>query len=517
MLRIHRLKHIPFIPLLCFIAICCVGAYFWYVKYQLAVVRYFDHDEFSYLYWARHMVDGSMPYRDFFAYSAPGFFWFLEPVVSLFHGFATFIAGRIMMYGVFVGLAIVLSAVFWEMRKSWTVIFVPILLVFLPLPSDKFIEIRPDTLAVLFALIGLWIQIRCMNRISSSVRTRIISLFLVGVCFAVSLLVSQKMLTLVAVSLLGFVGWNRTRSSLADSGVILAGGALIGLFTCLWFASLGNIPLVWYSLVTLPFEVNKLGTIFPVAADFFFRPNDVIYGTGGYHIGYWLNLAIWVFGILIAVFRFVTAVTFQDSKTVWQETIISVNFILSIVLFVYFMPMKHAQYLIPSAVFVVWYCADGLYLFWKENQKTVFHRMCVASMFGVLLYLLCVGYRLVNEPKSYWRHDQQVELETLLRTIPTTEYILDFECISLYYSNPYYVTCMPVGQITPLISLKLPTVRERIEATNTRYIYQGRWHRTQELLPEDQEYIAKQFTEIGDGKLLVRNDTVDAYQRRVSK
>jgi hypothetical protein len=493
------------------------------VKYQLAVVRYFDHDEFSYLYWARHMVDGDMPYRDFFAYSAPGFFWFLEPVVSLFHGFSAFIAGRITMYGIFFSLAIAASALFWEMRKSWIAVFVPLLLVFLPLPSDKFIEIRPDTLAVLFVFIGLWIQIRCMNRVSSS-HTRIVSLLFVGVCFALSLLVSQKMLTLVGVSLLGFIGWSRMRvgqrsiishTSLIDIAAILGGGAFIGLIALMWFATLGNVPLIWYSLVKLPFEANKLGVLFPVAANFFFYPNDVIYGMGGYHIGYWLNLACWVFGILIAAFRFVTAVTFQDSKTVWQEGIISVNCILSIILFVYVMPMKHAQYLIPSAVFVVWYFADGLYLFWEENQKTLFHQACAASLFGVFLYLLVIGYRSVNEPKRYWRHDnQRVQLEKILKTIPTTEYVLDFDCISLYYPSPYYITCMPVGQITPLISLKLPTVRERIEETNTRYIYQGPWHRTQELLPEDQEYIATRFTAIGDGSLLVRNDSVNAYNQR---
>ena len=521
MIKIHRLKHISFVTLLCFIAVCCLGMYFWYMKYQLAIVRYFDHDELSYLYWARHMVDGSMPYRDFLMYPVPGLLWLLEPVVYFFHGFSTFIAGRIMMYGIFVSLAIALSALFWEMRKSWIAVVVPLLLVFLRLASDKFMEIRPDTLAVLFVVIGLWIQIRCMNRSIS--RTRTVSLLCAGICFGASLLVSQKMLVLVGISLLGFIGWSRmqvqkrnvtSHASIIDIAAILGGGAFIGLISLIWFASIGTIPIIWYSLVRLPFEANKLAKLFPVAADFFFRPNDVIYGTGGYHVGYWLNLALWVFGILVGIFRFVTTVTFHESKTVWQEAIISVNFILSLLLFAYVMPMKHAQYLIPSAVFVVWYCADGLYLFWKESQNTFLHRVCAASLFGVFLYLLLVGYRLVNEPKSYWRHDQQVELETLLRTIPTTEYVLDFECVSLYYPSPYYLTCMPIGQMTPLMSLKLPTVRKRLEETNTRYIYQGRWHRTQELLPEDQMYIAEHFTPIGDGKLLVRNDSVDSYNQR---
>ena len=502
---------------ICIITVCGLSVYFLYLKYQIALIRYFDHDELSYLYWARHMVDGNMPYRDFFAYSVPGFFWFLEPIVSFVHGFSTFIAARIVMYGVFVSLAIVLSGLFWEMRKSWIVVFIPLLLVFLPLPSDKFIEIRPDTLAVGIASIGLWIQIRYMNG-KSLLRLRRVSLLFIGVCYATSLLVSQKMLPFVVVSFLGFVAWNWKHSSRADSLAILGGGAIIGLFICLWFASLGNIPLVWYSLTRLPFEVNKLGAIFPVAADFFFHPNDTIYGTGGYHIGYWLNLGVWVFGILIGVFRLVTTVTFQDQKTVWQETILSGNFILSILLFVYVMPMKHAQYLIPSAVFVVFYVADGLYLLWKENQKTIVHRVCVAFLFGALLYFLFVGYRLVNEPKRYWGNENlRVQLETIIKTIPMTEYLLDFECISLYYPTPYYITCMPVGQITPLISFKPPTVRERLEETNTRYIYQGRWHRTQELLPDDRDYIAKRFTAIGDGSLLVRNDIVDTYKNLWSR
>ena len=500
------------IPSIITVLIVCVSAYFLYWKLQLGFVRYFDHDELSYLYWARHMVDGSMPYRDFLAYTAPGFFWFLEPIVYFFHGFDVFIAGRIMMYGVFLGLVMAVSGLFWEMRKSWTVVFIPLLLVFLPLPSDKFLEIRPDTLAILLVISGLWIQIRCMNR--PLLKTRRVDLFLAGMCFGLSLLVSQKMLMLVGISFLGFIGWSRTHSSRRDMGAIIGGGASIGLIAGLWFATLGNIPLIWYSLVQLPFEANKLGVLFPVAADFFFHPNDVIYGTGGYHLGYWLNLFIWVLGILIGIFRLVIAVTFQDSKTVWQEAIISVNFILSVILFVYYMPMKHPQYLIPLAVFVVWYVADGLYLLWEENKKTAVHQVSAALVFGLLLYLLLVGHQLVNEPKVHWNYDQDVELKPLLQMIPKKEYVLDFECISLYYPSPYYITCMPVGQMTPFMSLKLPTIQDRLKETDTRYIYQGRWHRTQELLKDDQVYIAKHFTPIGDGKLLVRNDTVEAYQKR---
>jgi hypothetical protein len=462
------------------------------------------------------MIDGSMPYRDFLAYTAPGFFWFMEPIVYFFQGFDVFIAGRIMMYLVFVGMAIVLTALFWEMRKSWIAVFIPLLLVFLPLPSDKFIEIRPDTLAMALFIFGLWIQMRYMNEKKNTI-------FVSGLLYGASLIVSQKMLFFVGLSVLGFIGWSRiqvlkrdvfSQHSLVAVGSFFAGGACIGLISFIWFLSLGNIPLIWYSLTTLPFEANKLGALFPVAADFFFFPNDVIYGTGGYNLGYWLNLVLWVFGILVAIFRFVTTIASQDSKTVWQEVIISANFLLSIFLFVYYMPMKHSQYLIPLAVFVVWYCADGLYLVWQENRQTIIRRAGVAIFFGALLCQLVLGYRLVNEPKLLWRHDQQVELETLFQTIPKTEYILDLECVSLYYPNPYYITCMPIGQLAPLMSMKLPTVRERLEATNTRYIYQGRWHRTQELVPDDQSYVAEHFTSIGDGKLLVRNDNVNSYNQR---
>lgn len=528
----ERLKKIPLFSIVCFAVATVLFLYFIYLKWQLAQMRYFDHDELSYLYWATHMQMGDMPYRDFLLYPAPGLLWLLEWVASWFSGFQLFLAGRTLMFGIFVGLTLVLGGLFWEMRKSWIAICVPLLLTFLPLPADKFLEIRPDSLALFFASLGLLIQIRFMNKpvftrspSHSLQKTNYVSLAFVGIFYAASLLVSQKMVILVGIASLGFIGWNRAlvqkhvvnlRQSLFYIFAVGIGAGLTGLAAFFWFLSLGNFPLVWYSLVKLPFEANELAKLFPIAPDFFFYPNDVVYGTGSRHLGYWLNLLVWVFGTLVAVYRFIES-SLTDARNVWQERIVSVSMLLSFYLFIYVMPMKHAQYLIPSAAFVVWYCADGIYLYWKSHRQSLMHRMWSSVVFVGAAYVFFVGYRLVNIPKMSWLHDQEAELHILLQNIPKSEYVLDLECVSLYFPNPYFISCMPIGQVTPIMSLQLPSVRQRLEETNTKYIFEGRYHRTQELSKDDQQYIIDNFTSVGDGKLLVRNDTLSEYEKRTMR
>jgi len=490
--------------------------YFWVLRYHLAVTRYFDHDELAYLYWARHMADGSMPYRDFLLYPAPGLLWLLQPIVTQFNGFATFLAGRALLFWIFVCFAFVVTFLFYRMRKTWICVFIPLILVFLPLPSDKFLEIRPDMLAMFVVVVGMLGVISSMEL--QRPRTRPWKLAAAGVCFAVSLFISQKMLVLVGITGIGFLGWQMTSRRLKmitrkdtwkDIVAVVVGFGVVAACIGAWFLSLGNFPLIWYSLVKLPFEANVLGTIFSIPPDFFFRTNDVVYGTGGYHLGYWINLVFWVVAILIGVYRFVISLVCFDKKTSWQELIIAGNFLVSLYLFFYVMPMKHAQYLIPSAIFVVWYIVDGLFLIWEQMRTSRIGRLFGGIGFVVFLFVLLSANRLVSDPKMQWGYTEREELDMFLRTIPKTTYVLDLACVSLYYPSPYYITCMPIGQVTPLISLTLPSVEERLQATDTKYIYQGKQYRTQELSSNDQRYIREHFTPVGDGAMLVRNDVME--------
>jgi len=189
------------IPILLVYCIFAVSIYFLYFKWQLGLTRYFDVDEFAYLWWASHMHQGSMPYRDFFFFGTPGFLWLLTPLFSFFSGITAFIAARYLMFFVYLFFLLAATLLFFEMRKSWIALFVPVLLLFLPLPSDKFLEIRPDTVAITLFLFGLTLQMKGMNE---QAKHRI-HFFIIGVLYACALVVSQKMVVLVQMQVSKFI------------------------------------------------------------------------------------------------------------------------------------------------------------------------------------------------------------------------------------------------------------------------------------------------------------------------
>lgn len=471
----------------------------WYYKIQLGMHRYFDIDELAYLYWATHIHMGLRPYIDFLFYPAPGFFALLVPIISAFDGIAVFAASRSAMLVVFGLLAISLMLVFWELRRSWVVVFIPFLLVFLPLPSDKFIEIRPDTLAITLFLFGLWLHMRYMNGKKNA-------LIVAGLLYGTSIAISQKMVVNVGLVVLGLIGWiSMEKKSWKTILPIVGGIGIVGGVCLFYLLSLGNFPMVWYSLTTLSFEVSNLGILFPISPRFFFFHNDVIYGTGGYHIGYFLNLFLWSAGLCMGIIRLFTPFCPHGKKGVWQELIVSTVFLFSFIVFCFLLPMKHPQYLIPPAVFVVWYCADGTGDLWERIKHTRIGQMVFLFGWVIVGVLIYQGYMLVTMPKLYWTNDGDVQkAQSLWNTIPQHEPIFDMVGLTMKYPQPYMAPVYPIGQMKLLISYPLPSLQHALEATNTRYIYSGYAGRFATLSAEDQEYIIKKFIPVNDQSLWVK-------------
>ncbi len=526
-----RFRSFISVPSILTVLIVGVSAYFLYWKFQLGLVRYFDLDEYAYLWWASHMHQGLMPYRDFLFGAMPGFLWLLSSLFTFFHGATPLIAGRILMDIVFTALAVSAGVLFWEMRKSWLAVAVPLFLVFLPLPADKFLEIRPDTLSLLFVLLGMIFLVHVMNGKTDETHTRYSNTFFVGAAafnFACSLVVLQKTLPIVGISGICFLGWCMTSfriKSLAKYtyrkfffAALIGSGIVIGLTAIWFFLRVGDIKLVWYSLVRLPMEINVLGNIWRIEPTQFFYPNDTFYGTYGYNIGYILNLIFWCTSMLIGVVRFVVPMVPNGKKGVWQELMLSGVFIASLILYKSFFSMKHTQYLMPSAIFVAWYAADGFFIMWDRLKHAHIGRIFYISMWCLVLGMLVKGYWVVNAPKFFWRNDAEIQtVATILRTIPQSEAILDLVGLTMYYPASYYLSALPIGQITPLISLRLSSLSGQLEETDTKFIYQGTSRRITTLSLEDQAYIAAHFVPVGDGTLLVRTDEVSSYVKILSK
>jgi len=316
-----------------------VGFMLWW-RFQVGLTRFFDVDEFTHMHWAANMAHGQKPYIDFFTFFTPGFYWFLTPLFSIFpRSTMIFPAARALMFVNFLGILGILGVLFSMLRSRRWALLPVIILTFLPMPYDKFLEIRPDNVATLLGLAGVVCEIYAIQRYNSRFW------FLSGICYAVSLVVLVKTLPFVAmgglVAILSLCWGNRgDKACLRRQGdrgkkilFFLAGiGIPIGIFG-VWLLSLGYFSTVWYSLTRLAFEANTIGRVYIMEPHLFFFPNASFYGGWGITEPLILNHAIWFIGILVGCIRFLSPFIAGNGKKerVLSEVLISGIFILSVI------------------------------------------------------------------------------------------------------------------------------------------------------------------------------------------
>lgn len=481
------------------------------MRLQLSLVRYFDADEMAYLHWAHNAFAGLLPYRDFLQYVPPGFLYVLAPLYMFFEGTAVLIAGRVLAFCIFVATSTVISLIFWRVRHSGMAVWAAIMLVFLPLPADKVLEIRPDTLATALALLGLYWHIAALRSTKGYA-----DWMMAGFWYGASLLILPKTLPQIAVAGLVSVLWavwgDGTRVYKVRALPLLAAGMLIpaGIFA-LWIGATSRswvgVMTAVYSLTKLPFEVNRIGEVFGMAPDLFFYPNATYYGQPGWSAGLLVNHAVWFIGLMTGCLRLVTPFLPGARKGVFTELLIAGSLLVQAAVFIYGYPLRHAQYLIPVAVFVSFYAADALFIAWN-----ILCRLRGGAVMGVACMLMFV-YGMwnitvsVNTTKFALTNREDIGiLERALHTIPKDAYVLDLVGSTLYYKDPYYVCCVPFGQWEPYLSRELPDLVSALETTGTQYVYQGRLERVNTLSLRDKAYIRTHFSPLfGDSSFLVRN------------
>lgn len=480
--------------------------YFLKVHWDLGLLRYIDADEFAHLHWASRVAAGKVPYIDFLSFFPPGFSWFLAPVFWVTQGIGPIIAGRIMSFVVFVALGAVSAILFWVLRRSFLAIAVFAILAFLPIPFDKFLEIRPDTLAVFLSTTGLLCAVLYMRHTRPSLGLGS------GMLLASSLVVLTKMIPQVAF-ILFFVVWKaggegkwKVRAVYNLMKPVLLGFSGVVGIVGLWAWSLGDLPRVFYSLFTLPFEANRISQQFIMQADLFFYPNTMYYGQEGVHGGLIANHIIWIAGLGMAVYRILTPFLVRGKEAAWEEFLVAASLLLTVVMYVGFIPLKHAQYLIPIGVFVAWYAADFLWEAWKIARTRAWgvriYGMGYVAMVigGVMLFASSTG------PKYNWVNTATlVRLQEYYRQIDPTEYVLDLEGGMFYNPDPHYACCTPFGQFSQYLIRPLESVRSALERTKAPFIYQGELRRLSTLESEDQAYVKSHYAPVdAEGLLLKR-------------
>src|SRR3989338_7949147 len=135
-----------------------------YFRYKLSLIRYFDIDEFAHLNWAYSYLQGGKPYSDFFYIFPPYFLIFVSGVISIFGRHAeTLLSVRAAMYVIQLLSYLILFLWARKMKNIYAGILTVIIFIFLPLPQDKLLEIRPDLAASVAALAGLYAFIRAFE------------------------------------------------------------------------------------------------------------------------------------------------------------------------------------------------------------------------------------------------------------------------------------------------------------------------------------------------------------------
>jgi hypothetical protein len=515
------------------ISIGLLVLFLWW-HWHLGLVRYFDADEFAHLHWAAKMLEGKRPFIDFQTFFPPGFAISLMP--TLLFGWGTsqpFITARILTFFIFLGLCFVSGIIFWQQRKSrWGAVLAMAFLAFIPLPFDKYLEVRPDNLATLLILIAVYAELKWMTQtpqIKSSLPAGKVGLsleiypLLSGLGYSLSYLVLPKTLPNIGVGILiaifyiwdireiknKRIQWGKLKSIILP---FVAGLGIPLVIFGIWVLTLGDLSLVWYSLFTLPVEANKISKYFIMMQDLFFYPNSIYYGVDGWSRGLYVNIIFWVVGFLVGSYRLITPfLTSQGEKPkAMGELLIALQFWIQIAFFVEYVPLKHPQYLIPIGVFIAWYNADLILSIWNGIKSIFVLRIVFLIIFFILGIFLHDVFMEINSPKINWTNKSLLdESESMYQIVPKNEYVLDLVGQMLYNPDPYYACCIPFGQSMEFMSRPLPDLPTVLEKTNTKYIAQGGLARVNTLPWNWQMYIGSRFIPYrGDKSLLVRKDVV---------
>jgi len=463
---------------------------FW--RYQVSAIRFLDADEFSYMHWTAQVARGQIMYRDFFSYFTPLFMWVFAPIFWMYGVSAqVFAAGRVFSFVIFLVMLGGLG-VLWGMTRGWKWALLPaVILAFLPMPYDKFLEIRPDNLAVLLAILGVIGEIRGLQT-KKNIWWAVSGLF-----YALSLMTLAKTVPIVVAGV-GIAILSAFYSKSFRSFTLLMAG-LVGPWI-LFFgvaAISGQLSVTWYSLTKLAVEIYANIKNYPMEPNLFFYPNASFYGGTGHAITTALivNHAVWILGILVGVYRLVSP--FRRAGREWlSELLVSGTFIASILVFSKFFPLKHSQYLIPIAIFIAYYAADGLALFfdWLEKAGGTASLLIILLGFG---YILVVVTQEIHTPKlAVTSTTQLTELTKLISTVPQGSRVVDLEGRMVFWTEGYPVCCLAFDTFLSSVSRPPAPLAQYLATNPADYIWDGDSGRMATLTAENMAYIRDNFAPV---------------------
>jgi hypothetical protein len=451
------IKRIPQILIIICILLIIFG------RLHLSIVRYFDSDEMSHMHWAWLVAQGKIPYRDFFYYNLPGYQYLIAWPFLLAPSSSILILTRIWQLIMFVFSAVLLHRITKKITGSARAAFLStfIFLTF-PMTFDKTIDIRPDISMMLLYLFAVDI-------ILSTTKWYSFRLIILGISASVSVLVTLKTIIFAFPALIYIFLSHRPHPTfkqilLAVVGIIVPAalfifmlyinGAIQNAITMIFkdgFAvSAGKLPFSpWKALSPWPLVyLDRGGDSWP------WRVN----------IGIWISAALGL--ILFSIYNF-------------KKSIFLIIFYIFGIAFLFLFPAPYLQYFVPLSVFgsllsayFINFIIDfaghicGKYVF-------IFRIAGTLIIITILLFSFWEQYYVRISPASDNSEQLGVITDILKLTKPDERF---YDMVGSYIFRPdgYIICCHPYAEFIDKLSIKVPSLRDSLIQTQTKYVLMDR-------------------------------------------
>jgi hypothetical protein len=434
-----------------------------FARLHLAFIRYFDPDEMSHMHWAWLVAQGNIPYRDFFFYNLPGYQYLIAWPFFLPPSSFILILTRIWQLIMFLLAAVLLHRI---TRKITGSAFIAALaaLIFLafPMTFDKTIDIRPDISMMLLYLFAV-------DLVLSHTRWTTVKLLALGISVSVSVLITLKTVIFALPALLYIFLTDKPRPNQKQMLFALIGLISPAVIFLLILVGSGALPYAVTMILKDGFAVSAGKSAFtPWKA---LSPWPLVYlDRGGDSWPWRVNTGLWILAV-IGLF----GISFRQFK----KSIFLLIFYVSGIAFLFLFPAPYLQYFVPLSVFGSLLAAYALKMIIDAAGSKFPGFINLISLAGIsiiavsLLTSFWQQYRIRISP-AFDNSEQLGVITDILKLTRPDERFYDMVGSYIFRPDGYVICCHPYGEFVDKISIKVPTLRESLVQTQTRFALMDR-------------------------------------------
>lgn len=436
-----------------------------YSFFHSALFYAFDNDELSHVQNIYLISRGNFPYLNFFSIYSPVLHWFLLPLFRFFgFSFATAHYARYLMSFLFVVRMLLMYLLIIKLTSKRLGLFFLVLLFLDTFTVFTNLQIRPDNLMMLFYNAGLLLLYLALAK---SKKTDIY-IFLAGIFFGLSLIVSIKIILSIAILGAGILYYSYRFKSW-DKFTYLAIGILIPvLIFCYSFLIRGDFYLMVQSLLfDAPSSNSAIIQALPPGN--FYWPNGTLFGAPGRPL---TLIYVWILPLLSAI-----GVYFSVKKFLIQRNFNNKQFIVFLLAIsltaLWFSLFKinsvFIQYYIPLTWLFCFFSAVAIDDFYED----VILKAGWKRFFEIAVLIVFILFCLTTIKSNMWRGDQtsfkqEKWYNDMLAVIPENEKVfsnLIFRPLSYPLPFGYFI-----GDIPKNILARYDSIESYLAKDNVRYL-----------------------------------------------